>query len=225
MRRSTPLVTREIYHVFARSIAEFKIFNSNRQFLRIKNAIRYYQVENMPFKLSKFLKLKEVKEKGFNNVFISALHGKEKLVQIICYCIMPTHIHLALKQLKDKGISIFMGNLLNSYSRYFNIQTRRKGPLWEDKFRNVLVETDEQLLHLTRYIHLNSVTAHLVEKPEDWSTSSYLEYLSEVNEDERICEYEDILKINPVSYKNFAEDRISYQRELAKIKHLLLKQP
>ncbi|MCM8795996.1 MAG: transposase [Candidatus Omnitrophica bacterium] len=145
----------------------------------------------------------------------------DKRVEIIAYCIMPTHLHLILKQLKNNGISVFMGNILNSYSRYFNLKHKRKGPLWEGRFKNILVKNDEQLLHLTRYIHLNPVTASLVSNPEDWNASSYREYLQQVQAVEKICKYDDILEIDPVSYKKFVEDRISYQRDLAKIKNLI----
>ena len=85
----------------------------------------------------------------------------------------------------------------------------------------MLVSTDEQLLHLTRYIHLNPVTAYLVNKPEDWQASSYLEYLLKIDEADKICSYDDILDIEKVSYKQFVEDNISYQRDLAKIKDCL----
>jgi putative transposase len=168
------------------------------------------------------MKLEKVKEDGFINYFTSILQEKERLVQIIAYCIMPTHLHLILKQLKENGISTFIGNVLNSYSRYFNTKYRRKGPLWEGKFKNVLVKTDEQLLHLTRYIHLNPSTAFLVDRPEEWLASSYQEYLLKVNNIERICKFEDVLEIEPSSYRKFIEDRISYQRELAVIKEMLL---
>jgi len=204
------IVTGEVYHVFNKSISEFKIFNSESDFLRIKNVIRYYQIEKQPVKFSEFEERK-VKNYTFNN---------KKLVEIICYCLMPTHIHLVVKQLIDLGISKFMNNILNSYSRYFNIKHNRKGPLWEGRFKKVLVETDEQLLHLTRYIHLNPTTAYLVDKPIDWEYSSYKEYISDCNE--RICKYEDIIDIKPDAYKTFVEDRISYQRELAKIRGLIL---
>jgi len=116
-----------------------------------------------------------------------------------------------------------MGNVLNSYSRYFNTKHKRGSPLWKGKFKNVLVETDEQLLHLTRYIHLNPTSAGLVKKPEEWPYSSYLEYLGKIKKMDRICSYEDLMDISPSSsYKNFVESRISYQRELEKIKHLIL---
>ena len=222
MRREKTLVNGEVYHIFNRSIADFKILNSESEFLRMRNMIRYYQIENMPLRFSWFLELDKVKEGGFDRQFISISQGKEKLIQIIAYCFMPTHLHLILKQLKENGISIFMANILNSYSRYFNTKHKRKGPLWEGRFKNILVETDEQLLHLTRYIHLNPVTAYLVNDPEKWAASSYNEYLLKDDENNRICKFDDILDIEPPSYRTFLADRISYQRELANIKRLLL---
>jgi len=220
MKRKQTLVTGEVYHIFNKSIAEYKIFNNDPDFLRMINVICYYQREKPGLKFSDFIRSPEAKnnhlppqgwEKG----------DKEKLVEIIAYCVMPTHLHLAVKQLKENGISIFMGNILNSYAKYFNTKHERKGPLWEGKFQNILIETDEQLLHLTRYIHLNPTTAYLVDKPEDWLISSYREYLFSTD-NRRICKYEDILDIEPRDYKKFVENRISYQRELAKIKHLLI---
>jgi putative transposase len=222
MRRREKLVVGEIYHIFNKSIADFKIFNSEIEYSRLKNNLRYYQIEGLSLRFSDVMKLEKVKEDGFINYFTSILQEKERLVQIIAYCIMPTHLHLILKQLKENGISTFIGNVLNSYSRYFNTKYRRKGPLWEGKFKNVLVKTDEQLLHLTRYIHLNPSTAFLVDRPEEWLASSYQEYLLKVNNIERICKFEDVLEIEPSSYRKFIEDRISYQRELAVIKEMLL---
>jgi putative transposase len=135
---------------------------------------------------------------------------------------MPTHIHFILKQLKKNGISAFMRLILDSYTRYFNIKHQRKGPLWQSRFKNVLVESDEQMYHLTRYIHLNPVTAGLVEKPEQWMPSSYLEYIQQGNKKQRTCRFEDILTIQPLEYKDFVENRVNYQKELALIKHLVL---
>jgi len=212
------LITNEIYHIYTRSIAEFRIFNSPYDFQRIQEMIKYYQQKNPPYNFSKInpLTIKNTKPQTCHFIL-----DKEKIVQIIAYVIMPTHIHLILKQLQDRGISIFMQNVLNSYTRYFNIKHNRKGPLWEGRFKAVLVKTEEQLLHLTRYIHLNPVTAYLVNNPLDWEASSYKEYLFLTNINKRICKYEDILKINPENYKNFVEDFISYQRDLAKISDLV----
>jgi len=115
-----------------------------------------------------------------------------------------------------------MNNILNSYTRYFNIRHNRKGPLWEGPYKKLAVETDEQLLHLTRYVHLNPVTSYLVNKPDEWLYSSYKEYLGTDNLSQKICNFGNLLDIRPNSYSEFVEDRISYQRELAKIKSLAI---
>ena len=134
---------------------------------------------------------------------------------------MPTHFHLVLKQLQNNGISNYLRKILESYSTYFNTIHKRKGPLWEGKFKNVLIKTDEQLLHLTRYIHLNPTTAGIAKKPEKWKFSSYKEYLSKINNSSVICDYDGILEIKPKLYSKFVNDQILYQKELAKIKNLL----
>jgi len=134
---------------------------------------------------------------------------------------MPTHIHLVLKQVVDNGISKFMAKVLNSYSRYFNCRHHRKGHLFEGKFKNVLVKDDEQMLHLTRYFHLNPTTAGLVKKPEDWFHSSYSEYIGK-NKEDSICDFKEIISIKPAQYRKFVHDRIDYQKKLSLIKHLLI---
>ena len=183
---------------------------------------RYFQIQNQPTKFSYFMDLKQVQQNGFNNYFNFISKDELKIIQIIAYCLMPTHIHLVLKQLSPNGISIFMSNVLNSYTRYFNTKHHRKGPLWESKFQNVLVNKDEQLLHLTRYIHLNPTSASLVKKPQDWQFSSYKEYLGQI--DHPICQFNDLLEIHPKQYQNFVQDRIAYQKELSIIKKCLIDQ-
>ena len=190
---------------------------TNLTFERIRNLFKYYMIENPPFRFSMFMSFKDRED-----IYKNQLSEKEKLVDIIAYCIMPTHIHLILRQLKEKGISVFMGNVLNSYTRYFNIKTERKGPLWESRFRNVEVSSDEQLLHLTRYIHLNPVTAYLSDEPHEWRFSSYKEFLEECEDEEKICNYSGFLNIVPVEYREFVSSRKDYQQELAKIKDLCL---
>lgn len=218
--RKEPLVNEEIYHIFTKSIAGFRIFNEDSEFLRMKNVMRYYQIEKPKIKFSDFIKLKKIKETEIREE--NSSYKQERLVEIIAYCIMPTHLHLILKQIKDNGISNFMNKILNSYTRFFNTKHKRKGPLWETRFRNILIKTNEQLLHLTRYIHLNPVSVYLVDNPKDWPYSSYCEYILEVPPEERICNFENLLEITPSNYREFVEDRISFQRELERLKSLIL---
>ena len=220
MKRVNPLVTGEYYHIINKSIASFKIFNNEKDYLRMLNLVRYYQIQGQPVKFSNYLKSSLVQKIGFQKAFSLNAKDQDKIIEIIAYCLMPTHIHLILKQLKDVGISLYMRKVLDSYSRYFNLNHRRNGPLWENRFKNILVETDEQLLHLTRYIHLNPTTALLVKQPAQWKYSSYSEYINK-NLNDPITNFNN-LNTDPRDYKKFTEDRVGFQQELAKIKHLVL---
>ena len=219
--RKEALSNGETYHIFTRSIADYKVFNNDADFDRMKQLVKYYQIEN-DAKFSDFIGFQSVKKEGFNNFFEIISQDKEFLVQIIAYCFMPTHIHLVLRQLHERGIIDYMRRVLNGYSSYFNRQHRRKGPLWESRFKNVLVNNNEQLLHLTRYIHLNPVTARLVDNPEEWHFSSYGEYLAEIDDNSAVCQFGNLLEIKPKTYQKFVNAQKSYQRELAKIKNLLI---
>ena len=212
--RKEPLVTENLYHVFTKSIEGYRIFRSNKNYERMVELMKYYIYYNPHIKFSKYIRLKN-KQK-----VLEEIKRKKRLVDIVAYCIMPTHLHFILIQLVDMGISIYMKNLLNSYTRYFNVNNNRKGPLWQGRFKNVLVKNDEYLLHLTRYIHLNPTSAGLVDNPEDWKYSSYNEYLGK--SEGGICNFSPYLEIDPMSYRNFVEEWKEDQRSLSILKSLIL---
>ncbi len=213
--RNPALVNGNIYHIFTKSIAGYRIFRSDEDYARMREAIKFYRYANPPIKLSIYLRMIE-KDVTFHKYF----QDKDHLVEIIAYCLMPTHIHLILKQLKDKGISTYMKNILDSYTRYFNTKNKRKGPLWQGRFGSVIIENDEYLLHLTRYIHLNPVSDNITETPENWPYSSYHEYINRAGD--KICNISPYIKMDPQNYKKFVSTRKDYQRHLSEIKHLIL---
>jgi len=216
--RKDPLKNGYLYHICTKSIAGYIIFRSHEDYSRMKEMMKYYALDNPPVRFSLYQKLVLAGNIGSFQELSS--NDKRLLVDIIAYCIMPTHIHLVLCQLKDDGISLYMKNLLDSYTRYFNIKNNRKGPLWQGRFKSILIQTDEQLLHLTRYIHLNPTSDSLVDKPEDWKCSSYNEYLN--NPGDALCSFSKYIEINPESYKTFVDTRKDYQERLSEIKHLCL---
>ena len=218
--RKVPLVEGEVYHIFTKSIADFKIFNTDKDFKRMLETVAFYVEKGLSCKFSLFAKRQT--QPNFKPVLQRHKTDVKKIVRILAYCIMPTHIHLILEQLEENGISRFINLVLKSYSKYFNLKHRRKGPLWEGRFKNVLVESDEQLLHLTRYTHLNPVTAFLVNDPQDWLFSSYREYIGLCEKEKSICDFSDRLNVDKSSYKEFVNDQIGYQRALAKIKDLAI---
>lgn len=222
MRRKEPLEKDEVYHVMSKSIAGYKIFTSESDYQRMLHAMEYFLIDQALPKFSHFLKRVKENGKSFQPYLDECFPKPKRVIQIIAYCLMPTHIHLLLKPLKEDGAVEYIGNVLNSYARFFNIRHKRNGPLWSGRFKNVRVQSDNQLWHLTRYLHLNPVTAHLIDKPQDWQFSSYREYVTPSTVKHHLCHFGDLLDIKPRSYRKFAEDQIDYQRELAKIKTLLL---
>lgn len=220
--RKDALETGEIYHVMNKSIAGFRIFNTQKDYLRMKRMLQYFQVRESLPKFSQFFELKITKDKGFEDAFLEMTAKSKRHNQLIAYCLMPTHVHFVVKQLSKDGVSRHMANLLNSYARYFNIRHDRRGPLWVGRFKSVRVKTDEQLLHLTRYLHLNPTTADLVKKPENWQWNSYMEYVRPQKDQYLLCQFSELLNIIPKQYKNFVNDHIGYQRDLAKIKKVVL---
>lgn len=220
--RSLPFVTGEIYHVLNRGIDHRPTFLNQKEFQRGIEGIKYYLHLSPPVKFSHFLVLPEPSKKEI----IESLHTKnKKLVEFISYCLMPNHFHFLLKQLVDKGISKFMSNFQNSYTRYFNSRHERKGPLFLNQFRAVRIETEEQLLHVSRYTHLNPFSSFLVKKLEnlkDYQWSSLREYLD--LEKDSFCDKFAVLSFfkSTQNFTNFVFDQADYQRKLEIIKHLTL---
>jgi len=100
------------------------------------------------------------------------LHGQ---IELIAYCLMPNHFHLLVKQSVKEGITDLMRCVNTSYAGYFNRKYDRVGSLFQGKFKAVLVDTDEYLLHLSRYIHLNP--SGLIPDLSKYEYSSFLDYL------------------------------------------------
>ena len=116
-----------------------------------------------------------------------------------------------------------MSQFQNSYTRYFNTKYKRIGPLLQGVFKGVYVETMEQLLHVSRYVHLNPVVSFLVDEknPESYAWSSLTEYLKGGSPFLSCQPILDQFK-NPDGYRKFIVDHIDYAKKLSEIKHLLI---
>jgi|SRR3989338_79757 len=220
--RLLPLVTGEIYHVFNRGIDHRPTFTSVGEYKRALITIKFYRFSSQPVKLSRFLILSG-EEKG---KFFSDVKREEKfLVEFLSFCLMPNHFHFLIKQVQDGGISRFMSNFQNSFTRYFNVKHERTGQLFLNQFKAVRIETDEQFLHVSRYIHLNPHSSFIVKNLSDlenYQWSSLFEHIGDSKDG--ISNSETILSFfkDKQNYKGFVFDQANYQRELDKIKHLVI---
>ena len=221
-RRNLPLVTGEIYHTLNRGTGSIPIFRTDKDYQKFLAILLYYQNAQVPFRFSRFVHLEREER-----VKLKKDLAKKKifLVEIIAYCLMENHFHLLLKQEKDNGIMNLLRLVQNSYSHYFNKKSKRKGLLFEGSFKAIRVETEPQLLHLSRYIHLNPYSAYAVKNLSSlfkYPYSSLGEYINKRQKE--VCQKNTILKLlsSRKKYKQFVSNQADYQRSLQTIKHQFL---
>lgn len=82
-------------------------------------------------------------------------------VRVYLYCLMPNHLHLLLETPLG-NLDRFMGSLLTGYTVYFNRRHQRIGHLMQGRYGAQMVEGNDYLLKLSRYIHLNPVQVHKI---------------------------------------------------------------
>src|SRR5258706_16455772 len=110
---------------------------------------------------------------------VFTLNLNTKIVEIIAYCFMLNHFHFLIRQIREGGITEFVSKISNSYTKYFNVKYERVGPLLQGEFQAVHIETDEQLIHVSRYIHLNPTVNFIAKTLDDYPWSSFHEYTDE----------------------------------------------
>lgn len=218
--RAEPLAPGHIYHVYNRGVNKAAIFLDNTDRQRFIDAMVFYLPRIDPGGFANAMRGIDPQERTSTILAKRPAPGRG-LVNLLTYCLMDNHIHLLLYENVEHGISRYLQRLLTSYAKYFNAKHKREGPFFSGRFRATRVTSDEQFLHLTRYIHLNPYTAGLVNDPIGYQSSSLLEYLG--SNRTKIC-HSKLLKsmMNASEYKAFVNDYADYARELESIKHLLL---
>ncbi len=194
-----PFASGEFYHIYNRGVEKRKIFLDNKDHYRFLETLNFYRSFPQPMKLSDFRR---------GAIRLKKIDKQVQVVKIYCYCLMPNHFHLLIQQLEDGGISEFMRKISDSYTRYFNTKYKRIGSLFQGGFKAKMVETDEYLLQLSKYIHRNSFPLPMWEG-KVYPYSSYAYYLN--SEKHPFCDTEFIggyfSKTNPKnSYKSFVEE-------------------
>jgi REP element-mobilizing transposase RayT len=101
------------------------------------------------------------------------------LIDTLAYCLMPTHFHF-LVYIVSADISKIQKNIgiwLSSYTKAINKRYKRHGSLFQHHTKAVLINSDNYLTTAAAYIHQNPVVSGLVDKLEDWTYSSYQDYI------------------------------------------------
>lgn len=218
--RQVPFTTDQYYHVFNRGVAKQPTFSNEQDYLQAKLAIQFYQYVDPPIKLSRYKTL----PKDEKLEVLQELETQDKIVDIVAFVFMPNHWHFLLRQSVDNGITKFISQFSNSYTKYFNTNHSRIGHLFQGIFKSVEIESEEQLLHVTRYIHLNPYVSNIVTKDQlkNYPWSSYPDYLKGDSNLVNMNSIKYRFNGDRFSYENFVLDHSDYARELEYIKHLTI---
>lgn len=218
--RTTPLANGEYYHIYNRGVARQPTYSFKKDYERFLLCLSYYRFANLPCKLSRLLQLAKDER---DQLWLNLEEADEKVIEIVAFVLMPNHFHLLLKQLKDGGISKFMKQVSDSYTRYVNTKYERVGPIFQGAFKAVRVSSDEQLLHLSRYIHINPLVSFVV-KDADFLTYPWSSLPSFLNNDIHLVNPKIILDQFSKSegYLKFVLNQAEYAQQLEMIKHLTL---
>jgi len=112
-------------------------------------------------------------------LFLEVLRDTVKMwnLRVSAYCLMPNHYHI-LVQTPDGNLSRCMRHLNGVYTQRFNCKNKLDGQLFRGRYKSVLVEEDNHLLELLRYIHRNPLKAGMVTDLNAYSWSSHRGYLA-----------------------------------------------
>ena len=142
--RKDKLVSENIYHIYNRGVEKRSLFVSNQDYLRFINDLIIFN--DIKLVINPKLRIRDIKNGD---------HKRKPLVDILAFCLMPNHYHLLLRQRVDGGITEFMRKLGGGYVNYFNLKHQRVGPLFQGKFKSILVNDESQFIYIPFYIHLN----------------------------------------------------------------------
>lgn len=141
--------------------------------LRIEYPGAYYHVINRGNSGENIFSTKRDREKFLE--YLGAATQRFSLI-IHTYCLMTNHYHLVVET-PEANLSRAIQWLNVSYATYFNTKRKRAGHLFQGRFKAILVDADNYLVQLCRYIHLNPVRVKMVERPVDYPWSSYAAFI------------------------------------------------
>lgn len=179
----------EYYHVCGRGNNKQPIFHDNHDYIRFLSYLMCCQA-NVEFDIDEVNEELRRDRDNFLEANVAKQICDNGYVDLVGFCLMPNHYHLILHNKTEDGVSRFMQRVLNAYTRYSNVKYDRGGHVFQGPFKAVYVESNEQLVYLSAYIHLNArELPKWRNNPHEYAWSSYNNYLSGRN-------YQGLLKPN-----------------------------
>ncbi len=184
------------YHIYNRGAHKALVFHDKYDYERM---LKLFYIANCS---ESFLLRK------FNRSNIYDVERKDSLVNIVAYCLMPNHFHIAIKMdehMSDICITKFMRKVLSGYSNYYNLKYKHSGTIWQGSYKMKVSVDFLYFDRLITYIHLNPYTAsqdsdnYILKKEfseqawissKQYQYSSLMDYCGQVRSQSKIIKYQ-----------------------------------
>jgi len=142
------------YHLYNRGVEKRIIFSDEQDYAVFLSYLKEYLLPKDEFELRKKLSDPTLSYKEKDKIIkLLSLNNFADEISLLAYCLMQNHFHFFIQQKNELSIDKFMQSLCTRYTMYFNRKYERVGHLYQGQYKAVIVSSDEQLLHLSRYIH------------------------------------------------------------------------
>jgi putative transposase len=195
------------YHIYNRGVEKRLIFQDAQDYGIFLSYLKDYLSPKDKKELRDKLGKRNISSRERDQIWHSLrMNNFSQEIILLAYCLMPNHFHLFVKQKNPESIDKFMNSLSTRYVIYFNRKYNRVGALYQDVYKAVLVNTYDQFLHLSRYIHKQSLQGDPLQGSQP---SSYAEYIGARNtlwiHPEEVLSFFSDTKPN-LSYEAFLKD-------------------
>src|SRR3990167_1488571 len=167
------------YHIYNRGVEKRLIFLDAQDYSVFLSYLKEYLSPKNEKELYDKLSNPSLSYKERDKILkLLRLNNFSNEITFLAYCLMPNHFHFFVKQKSQNSIDSFMNSMGTRYTMYFNKKYKRVGSLYQDVYKAVLVETEKQFIHLSRYIHKQALASQ-GDALRGWEgqPSSYKRYL------------------------------------------------
>lgn len=205
------------YHLYNRGVEKRRIFLDEQDYGVFLSYLKQYLLPKDEEGLRRLLSDPNTSYRERDKILkLLRLNNFSDEITLLAYCLMPNHFHFLIHQKSQDSIDRFMNSIGTRYTQYFNKKYKRVGKLYQGNYKGVMVITDEQLLHLSRYIHKQALALQgIAWERSEMQPCSYPEYVGK-----RRTEWvhpEEILK-----FFSKTNPKLSYEAFVAEIEDLLI---
>lgn len=206
------------YHIYNRGVEKRLIFLDEQDYAVFLSYLKTYLLPKNEMGLLEKLSDPNISYAEKDYILkLLRLNNFYGAITLLAYGLMPNHFHFFIKQKDSKSMDKFMQSLGTRYTMYFNRKYTRVGSLYQDTYKAVSIENDQQFIYLSKYIHKQTLIHQSAERIDpkgrtlqiQGQPSSYPEYLGKRRTEwvhpEKVLSF--FSKTNPkLSYKAFVEE-------------------